>query len=106
MQFPPTRFCQRRKGHIKAMKKYIFSTLVAMTLACGAYAGNDNGNNGNGNNGNGNNGNGNGNNGNGNGNGQTHSVPDAGSTAALLGLSLAVVGLTRRKWASSLGQRR
>ena len=68
------------------MKKYIFSTLLALTLACGAYAGNGNGN--------------------GNGNGQTHSVPDAGSTAALLGLSLAVVGLTRRKWASSLGQRR
>jgi VPDSG-CTERM motif len=80
--------------HIKTMKKYIFSTLLALTLACGAYAGNGNGNNGNGN----------GNNG--NGNGQTHSVPDAGSTAALLGLSLAVVGLTRRKWASSLGQRR
>jgi hypothetical protein len=74
--------------HIKTMKKYIFSTLLALTLACGAYADN----NGNGNNG--------------NGNGQTHSVPDAGSTAALLGLSLAVVGLTRRKWAVSLGQRR
>ena len=85
--------------HIKTMKKYIFSTLLALTLACGAYADNNNGNNGNGNN---NNGNGN----NGNNNGQTHSVPDAGSTAALLGLSLAVVGLTRRKWASSLDSRR
>jgi protein with PEP-CTERM/exosortase system signal len=28
------------------------------------------------------------------------SVPDAGSTAVLLGLSLGVVGLARRKWAS------
>jgi hypothetical protein len=28
------------------------------------------------------------------------SVPDAGSTAALLGFTLAVVGLARRKWAS------
>ena len=28
------------------------------------------------------------------------SVPDAGSRAALLGLSLGVVGLARRKWAS------
>jgi VPDSG-CTERM motif len=74
------------------MKKYIFSTLLAMTLACGAYAGNDNGNNGNGNNGNGNNGNGN------NGNGQTHSVPDTGSTAALLGLSVALAVFAKRKF--------
>ena len=69
------------------MKKYIFSTLLAMTLACGAYAGNDNGNNGNGNNGNGN-----------NGNGQTHSVPDTGSTAALLGLSVALAVFAKRKF--------
>ena len=33
------------------------------------------------------------------------SVPDAGSTAALLGLALAVVGLTQRKWASSSCER-
>jgi hypothetical protein len=67
------------------MKKYIFSTLVAMTLACGAYAGNNNGNNGNGNNG--------------NNNGQTHSVPDTGSTAALLGLSaVALAVFAKRKF--------
>jgi VPDSG-CTERM motif len=33
------------------------------------------------------------------------SIPDAGSTAALLGLTLAVVGLVQRKWPSSLNQR-
>jgi VPDSG-CTERM motif len=70
------------------MKKYIFSTLLAMTLACGAYAGNDNGNNGNGNNGNGNNG---------NNNGQTHSVPDTGSTAALLGLSVVALAVFAKR---------
>jgi hypothetical protein len=36
--------------------------------------------------------------------GRPFSVPDAGSTAALLGLSLAVVGLAQRKWTSSLTQ--
>jgi VPDSG-CTERM motif len=73
------------------MKKYIFSTLLALTLACGAYADNDNGNH------NGiDNGNGNGNNG--NHNGQIHSVPDAGSTAALLGISVTVLLLAKRKF--------
>jgi len=37
--------------------------------------------------------------------GRPFSVPDAGSTAALLGLSLAVVGLAQRKWGVSLRQR-
>jgi hypothetical protein len=37
--------------------------------------------------------------------GKPFSVPDAGSTAAFLGLSLAVIGLARRKWAFSLTQR-
>jgi VPDSG-CTERM motif len=79
--------------HIKTMKKYIFSTLLALTLACGAYADNNNGNNGNGNNNNGNNGNGN----NGNNNGQTHSVPDTGSTAALLGLSVVALAVFAKR---------
>ena len=34
------------------------------------------------------------------------SVPDASSTLALLGLSIAVVWLAQRKWASSLMERR
>jgi VPDSG-CTERM motif len=33
------------------------------------------------------------------------SVPDAGSTAALLGLALAVVGLAQRRWTSSLTEK-
>ena len=37
--------------------------------------------------------------------GKPYSVPDAGSTAAFLGLSLAVVGFAQRKWACSLTQR-
>ena len=37
--------------------------------------------------------------------GKPYSVPDAGSTAAFLGLSLPVIGLAQRKWACSLTQR-
>ena len=75
------------------MKKYIFSTLLALTLASGAYAANDNGNNGNHNGIN--NGNGNGNNG--NHNGQIYSVPDTGSTAVLLALSVAALAVFAKR---------
>jgi hypothetical protein len=61
--------------------------LLAMALACGAYADNNNGNNNNNNNGNNN-----------NNNGQIHSVPDGGATAVLLGLSVVVFLFAKRKF--------
>jgi hypothetical protein len=52
-------------------QKYILSTLLAMTLACNANAKDKDG--------------------------TTYSVPDAGPTAALLGLSVALLVFAQRK---------
>jgi VPDSG-CTERM motif len=69
---------------IATMKKCIFSTLLALALACGAYAGQNQ----------------NGQNQNGQGqNGPVFSVPDNGSTALLLGTAILVLGIASRRFA-------
>jgi len=66
------------------MRKYALSRSWLWHWACGAYAGqNDQGQNGN----------------NQGQNGGPYNVPDGGSTAALLGLSVALVVLAQRKFA-------
>jgi VPDSG-CTERM motif len=71
------------------MKKCIFSTLLALAFACGAYAGpNPNGTYQNGINQNGT-----------NQNGPVSSVPDNGSTALLLGTAVLVLGIASRRFA-------
>jgi VPDSG-CTERM motif len=55
------------------MRKYVLSALLAMALACNANAKDKEG--------------------------PTYSVPDGGSTAALLGLSVALLVLAQRKFA-------
>jgi hypothetical protein len=59
------------------MKKYVLSALLAMALACNANAKDKDKDK----------------------DGTTYSVPDAASTAALLGLSVALVVFAQRKFA-------
>ena len=84
---------------IATMKKCLFSTLLALAFACGAYAGpNPNGINQNGINQNGINQNGINQNGI-NQNGPVVSVPDNGNTALLLGTAILVLGIASRRFA-------
>jgi VPDSG-CTERM motif len=69
--------------HIKTMKKYVLATLMAMALACSAHAVTDNNDNGRPGN-----------------PGHVNKVPDTGSTAALLGLAVALMVLGRRTFAT------
>jgi hypothetical protein len=66
---------------IKTMKKYLFATLLTMAL-CSAHAVTDNNNNGRPGN-----------------PGHVSNVPDTGSTAALLGLAVALMVLGKRTFA-------
>jgi VPDSG-CTERM motif len=74
---------------IATMKKCLLSTLLALALACGAYAGqNQNGQNQNGQNQNGQ-----------GQNGPVVSVPDNGNTVLLLGTAILALGIASRRFA-------